>query len=44
MNDYEALLTCYRSGQIPEPEWQEILREDDVFCKWYEIKIRENVE
>ena len=26
---YEDLYTCYKSGQISEPQWQEHLREDD---------------
>ncbi len=43
MNDYEALLACYRSGQITEPEWQEILRENEMFKKWYEASLKHNI-
>jgi hypothetical protein len=35
MNAHEALLACYLSGQIPEPEFEEILCQDDVFRKWF---------
>jgi len=35
-SSYELLLECYRSGQIPEPDWQQRLREDEVFRKWLE--------
>ena len=34
MNDYEALLACWRSGQIPERAWIEHLK-DEVFRKWF---------
>ena len=27
MSNYQALLACYRSGQIPEAAWQEHLRD-----------------
>lgn len=31
--NYELLIACYRSGQIPEAAWQEHLR-DEVFAQW----------
>ena len=33
MSNYEALLACYRAGQISEAQWQEHLR-DEVFRRW----------
>ena len=33
MSTYEALLACYRAGQISEAAWQEHLR-DEVFRRW----------
>jgi hypothetical protein len=39
--NYDDLLTCYRSDQIPEPEFQEILRDDEVFKKWFHKQIEE---
>ncbi len=30
---YQLLLTCYRSGQITEQQWQEHLK-DEVFVQW----------
>lgn len=33
MSEYEALLACWRSGQIPERAWIEHLK-DEVFRKW----------
>lgn len=33
MSEYEALLACYRSGQISERQWQEHLK-DELFRAW----------
>lgn len=33
--DYELLLTCYRSGQVSERQWQEHLR-DEKLRQWLE--------
>lgn len=35
MSEYEALLACYKSGQISDRAWGEHLR-DDVFRRWLE--------
>lgn len=32
-NGYSLLITCYLSGQISEPQWQEHLN-DEVFRAW----------
>lgn len=34
---YEALLACYRSGQVSEAAWTEHLK-DDVFRAWLEAR------
>ncbi len=39
MNNYEALLACYRSGQISPRQWREHMK-DEVFAAW--VKAREN--
>lgn len=33
MSGYDALLACYRSGQMSERQWQLHL-EDEVFARW----------
>ena len=38
---YDDLLACYRSDQISEPEFQEILRNDEVFRRWLHKQIEE---
>jgi len=38
-NNYDLLIICYKSGQIPEDEWQEILK-DEVFYCYYQKQIR----
>lgn len=35
MTDFEALLACYRSGQVSERQWQAHL-EDKAFREWVE--------
>ena len=35
MTDFEALLACYRSGQVSERQWQEHLK-DREFREWVE--------
>lgn len=34
---YEALLACYLSGQVSEPQWQEHLK-DEVFSAWVKAR------
>lgn len=36
MSNYDALLQCYRSGQMSEAQWQQHLHDDEVFRKWVE--------
>jgi hypothetical protein len=33
MSDYEALLACYRSGQISPAQWERHMA-DEVFAAW----------
>ncbi len=33
MSRYEALLACYRSGQVSDFQWQQHLQ-DEVFAAW----------
>lgn len=33
MTHFEQLLSCYRSGQMSERQWQEHLR-DELFAAW----------
>ncbi len=33
MSNYQALLMCYKSGQVPVSAWQEHLK-DEVFVAW----------
>lgn len=33
LNDYAALLACYRSGQVSARQWAEHLK-DEVFAAW----------
>lgn len=34
---YARLLECYRSGQIPERDWQDLQR-DEVFRAWLRLQ------
>lgn len=34
MSRFEALLTCYRTGQMSEAQLQEHMREDAVFAAY----------
>jgi hypothetical protein len=39
---FEALLTCYRTGQMSEAQLQEHMREDAIFAAWVRRQIRSN--
>lgn len=41
MTDFEALLACYRSGQVSERQWQAHL-EDKAFRAWVEDQLPVN--
>jgi len=41
MSDYEKLLACYLSGQVPEAAWQEHLAADPEFARWVAERMAE---
>lgn len=38
-HEYDLLVACYKSGQIPESAWQEHLLDED-FKKYYYAQIK----
>ena len=40
MNSYDALLACYRSGQMTERQLQEHMRDDPAFADYVREKVK----
>jgi hypothetical protein len=38
METYDALLACYRSGQMTEAQWQAHLRDDPALAAYVALK------
>jgi hypothetical protein len=40
MSKYDALLACYRSGQMSEAQFQEHMRDDPAFADYVREKVK----
>lgn len=40
MNSYDALLACYRSGQMTERQLQKHMRDDPAFADYVREKVK----
>jgi len=34
--EYDLLIMCYKSDQIPEAEWQELVKDEELKNKYFE--------